>query len=137
MGGGNPAIENRRTIGCAAELIAGSIRTLAPRVICKLMKKLQGGSIGLEAIGALRETLPLAAHGPIEGRVTNAAVEPVINAVVEIAGLGMSIADPPAGDDVPPHIDLVVAVGVFQKKKPGRLSDNDAAIGEGEAGRDI
>src|SRR5687767_907320 len=115
MGGGNAAVEDRRTIGGAAELIAGGIRTLAPRVIRELMQKLQCRAIGLEAIGALRKTLPFSAHRTIEGRVPNAAIKPVIDAVVEIASLRMSIANAPAGDDVLPYISFVVAIGVFEK----------------------
>ena len=82
------------------------------------MQKLEGGAIGLEAIGALREPLPLA-HRAIKGRVAHAAVEPVINAVVEIAGLRVSIADAPASHDVLPRVGSVVAIGVFQKINRG------------------
>ena len=64
------------------------------------MQKLQRRAVRLEAIGALREPLPLAAHRAIEAGVAHAAVEPVVDAVVQVVRLRVGVADAPAGDDV-------------------------------------
>ena len=101
------------------------------------MEELQGRAVRLETIGALGETLPFAAYGAIESRVANAAVEPVIDSVVQVVGLSVGIANPPPGDNIVSHVGFVVAIGVLQKQKARRLRNDQAAVGKDEAGGDI
>ena len=136
-GRGDAAEEKRRVVRGAAELIAERIRAVAPRVVRELVEKFEGGAVGLEAVGALRELQILAADVAAETGVADRAVEPVVVTVVEIVGLCVGVVDAPAGHDLGAHVGLVVAGGVLEKKETRRLRDDDAAIGEDETGRDI
>ena len=48
----------------------------------------------------------------------------------------MGVAGAPAGEEDLADVGLVVAVGVLEEQRVGRLVDDHAAVGEGEAGRD-
>ena len=48
----------------------------------------------------------------------------------------MRVAGAPAGEQHLAHVGHVVAVGVLEEQRVRRLVDDDAAVGEGQAGRD-
>ena len=58
-------------------------------------------------------------------------------APVQIVGLRVRVVHAPAGHDFPALVGLVIAVGVLEEKETWRLGDHDAAVGKGEAGRDV
>jgi hypothetical protein len=136
-GGGEAAEENGGVVGGAAKLVAKLVGAVAPRVVGELVEEFEGGAVGFEAVGALRELFLDAADGAFEAGVTDGAVEPVVVAVMEIVGLGVGVVDAPAGHDLGADVGFVVAVGVFQKEETRRLGDDDAAVGEDETGGDV
>ena len=101
------------------------------------MQKLQRRAVRVEAVGALRELHRLPADGPLETRITHAAVEPVVVSVVQVVRLRVGVADAPAGDEILAHVGLVVAVRVLEKKQARRLRNDNSAAGESDAGRDV
>ena len=129
-GGGDAAIEEGGAVGGAAVLVAGGVRALAPGVVGELVEELEGGAVGLEAVGALGEAAGLTADFAVEAGVADAAVEPIVDTVVEVAGLGVGVADAPAGDNFLADVSFVVAVGVFEEEEARGLGDDDAAVGE-------
>ena len=56
---------------------------------------------------------------------------------MQIAGLGMGIADSPTGHDFPTHIRFVVAIGVLQEKETRRLAHDQSSVGKDQAGGDV
>ena len=136
-GGGDAAEEDRCVVRGAAELVAEFIHAVAPGVVRELVQELEGGAVGLEAERALREPHFLSADGAIEARIPHRAVEPVVQAVVQIVRLRMRVVDAPAGHDLAALVGAVVAIGVAEEEKAGRLRDHDAALGEHEAGGDV
>ena len=134
-GGGDAAEENGRVVGGASELVTKLVGALTPRIVGELVEKLEGGAVRLKAIRALGELFFDPADGAPETGVADGTVEPVVVAVVEIAGLGVGIVDAPAGHDLGAEVGFIVAVIVFEKKETRGLGDYDAAVGEDEAGR--
>ena len=94
------------------EMVAPGVGALAPGVVGELVEELEGGAVGLEAVGALRELQVLAAHRAAEAGVADAAVEPVIEPVVQVVGLRVGVVHAPAGHDLLAHVGAIVAVGV-------------------------
>ena len=83
------------------------------------------------------KTRLLPSHLAAVPRVADTAVKPVVQAVVQIVGLRMGVADPPAGHDLLAHVRLVIAIGVLQEQKARWLTDNHPAIGEHQPGRNV
>ena len=75
--------------------------------------------------------------GAVEPGVPDTAIKPVIEAPMEVVGLGVSVADAPAFDHHFTNVRLVIPVRVLEEKKPGRLGHDHTAPGENQAGRQI
>ena len=101
------------------------------------MEELQGLAVGRETEGTHREVQLLPADLAGEAAVADGPAEPVVVAVGKVAGLGMGIADAPARHDDLADVGLVVAVGILEEDERRRLADDDAAVGEDDAGGDI
>ena len=131
------AEEEGRVVGGPAELVPGLVDRVAPGVVRELVQELERRAVGAEPEGALRELPLLAADHAPEAGIPHAAVEPVIEAVVQVVRLRVGVAHAPAGHHLPALVRAVVAVGVPQEEEPGWLRHHDAAIGEDEAGGDV
>jgi len=101
------------------------------------VEELELGAVRAEAVATHREVLLLAADFAGEAAVTDRAPEPIVVTVRKAAGLGMGIADAPAGHDDLTHVGLVVAVGILEEDEVRGLRDDHAAVGEDEARRDV
>ena len=101
------------------------------------MEELQRRTVGLEAECSLRKTHLLPADFAVEAGVADAAVEPVVHAVVEVVRLRMRVADAPARHDLLANVGLAVPIGVLEEKQAGRLRNDHAAIREDQARRDV
>src|SRR4030095_3186158 len=108
--------ENRRAIRGASEVIAGRIEALSPGVVGKLMEKLERRAVGFESIGAHCEVEQLASDRAFESRVADAAVQPIVVAVVKVARLRVSVANAPAFHDDLTYVGFVVAVRVLEEE---------------------
>ena len=76
----------------------------------------------------------LIAHAPLEAGVANCAVNPVINAILQVAGLRMGVANAPGIHEHFTHICVVVALRGLEEDQARWLGDDDAAVGKGDAG---
>ena len=101
------------------------------------MQELDGAAVRLEAIRSHRELMLLAADVALDATVADAAVDPVVEAVMEIARLRMRVADAPAVDDRFALVGLVVAIGVLEVDELRRRGHDDAFAGEDDAGGQI
>ena len=73
----------------------------------------------------------------VEPGVPDTAVEPVIEAPMQVIGLGMGVADAPAFDHHFADVCLVISIRIPEEKKAGRLGHDHATPGENQAGRQI
>ena len=135
--GGDAAEEEGRAIGGATELIARVVGAVAPGVVGELMQELERAAVRLEAIGAHGELMLLAADVAFDAAVADAAVDPVVEAVVQVAGLRVGVADAPAVHDDLAFVGFVVAVGVLKVDELRWCGDDDALAGENDAGGQI
>ena len=133
---GDRQVDARAAVGGRAEEEAFLGDPHAPRVVVRVPEKLELRAIGLEPVEPLAELVPLAADRPVEPGVTDDPVEPVIEAIAEVARPGVGVAGAPAGEENLADVGLVVAVGVLEEQGVGRLVDDQAAVGEGHAGGD-
>ena len=136
-GGGDAAEEDGGAVGGAAELVAGVVGAVGPGVVGEPVEELELGAVRFEAIGAHGELLFFAADDAFDAGVADAAVDPVVEAVVQVAGLGVGVADAPAVDDGFAEVGFVVAVGVFEVDEFGGGGDDDAFAGEDDAGGEV
>ena len=134
---GDAAKEDRCPVCGAAELIASLVRALCPSVVGELMKELDLRAIGFETIAAHRELMILIAHAPLEAGVANCAINPVINAILQVAGLRMGVANAPGIHEHFTHIRVVVALSGLEEDQARWLGNDDAAVGKGDAGRQV
>src|SRR5262245_7713713 len=109
------AVENRSAVGRSAKIVAGGVEALSPGVIRELVKEFEGGAVRFETVGAHGEIEQFPTDRSLKAGVTDAAVQPVVVAVVEVAGLRVSVTNAPAFHDHFADVGLVVAVGVFEK----------------------
>src|SRR4051812_26086277 len=135
--GGKVAIERWISVCRRAENVAISVESKAPRVVVELVKELQSRAIWLETKNALPELKVLAANVSAEVRITDRAIEPVVEAAPEIALHRVRVAGAPARKNCFAHVGLVVAIGVFEKEHLARFGHNDAAVHEHQRGREI
>src|SRR5262249_41191940 len=105
----------------------------APRVVAGAAEELELRAVGPEAVEPLAEPEGLASDGPPEARVADDAVDPVVEAVAQIARAGVRIARAPAGEEHRPGVGPVVAVDVLQEHGLGYLVDDQAAPCEDHA----
>ena len=136
-GRGDAAEEDRGVVGGTTEGVAGGVGAIAPCVVRELVEKLESGAVRGEAIAAHGEVLLLAADLAGETAVADRATEPVVVTVGEAAGLGVGVADAPAGQHDLTDVGLVVAVGILEEDEVRGLSDDHAAVHEDEARRDV
>ena len=64
-------------------------------------------------------------------------MEPVVVAVVEVAGLGVGVADAPSGHDFFLHVRDVVVVGILEKKEARGLRNDEATLAEDKTRGDV
>ncbi len=92
---------------------------------------------GLKRKAAWRERELLAVDLAVEARVADDAPDVVVHPVLEIGQGRMRVALSPARAQDLALVGLVVAVGVLEKEDVRRLRDDDAAVGEHQARRDV
>ena len=131
--GWNASEEDRRTIGRSTELIARIVGAVAPRIVRELMQKLDRTSIRFETICPHGELLFFATDVTLNAAVADAAVDPIVEAVMQIAGLSMGVSNTPAINDRLTLVSLVIAIGVFQVNELRRCRHNDAFAGKHDA----
>ena len=72
---------------------------------------------GLNRKKPWRKLMPLAADLAVEAGVADDAVDPVVEAVAQVARPGVGVARAPAGEQDLAHVGLAVAVGVLEEQR--------------------
>ena len=108
-----------------------------PGIVRRTGHDLEVAAVGLELIDALAEPHRLAVHLPVEAGVADEPQTRLSGPYIRFEGLRVGIADPPAGAQHLPDVSLAVAVGVLEKEEVRRRRDEDPAVGEGQARRDV
>ena len=101
------------------------------------MEEFYVGTVGAETEDAHAKVVLLAVDFAVEARVADCSVDPVVEAVPEVAGVCVGVPDAEAREEDFFVVGDVVAVGVFQEKEVGCVGDDDPAPGEGEGGGDV
>ena len=96
----------------SAELIPGRILALRPGVVGELMEKFEGRSIRTESIHAHTEVEGFPADFPSETGVADRSPEPIVVSIMQVAGLGMGVADAPSGHEFFPLVRRYVPPSV-------------------------
>ncbi len=130
-------VNARASVGGGAEEMALLADADPPGVIRGRAEELHGRAVGAEPVEPLAEAVRLVADGPPEGGVADDPVEPVIEAVPQVARPGVGVAGSPAGEEDLSDVGPVVAGRILEKERVGSLMDDDAAVGEGQARRDV
>ena len=131
---GNGHVPARVVVRGRAEDDALLAEAQSPGVVVARLDELQHRAVGLEAKDALSKFQPFAAHRSVKARVADRAPDPVVEAAPQVARPGVRVVHTPAGEEHLPHVRLVIAAGILEEKRVGRLRDDDAAIREDDAG---
>src|SRR5262245_13104947 len=123
----------RVAVGGRTEQIALLVETNAPGVVACTPQELEFRAVRLEAVEALAKSVLLLADGAVEARVTDDAVDPVVQAVLQVTRAGMRVAGVPAAEENLALISHVVAVGVSEEQRVRRLVNDHPAAGEDQA----
>ena len=129
-------MDARIAVGGRAEERAVLAEAEAPRVVAGAGQEFELRAVGLEAEHALLEAELLAADGAAEAGVADHAVDPVVEAVLEIARTGMRVRGAPAAEQDLAFVAMIVALRRTQEQRVRRLRDDDAVLVEREARRD-
>ena len=134
---GNRQINARAAVGCRPEHQSLFAEADPPGVVARAAQEFELRAIRLEPVQSLTEPDRLAPHRSSKRRISDDAVDPVIQSISQVAGARVGIADSPPGEEHLLHVGPAVAVGVFEKERIGRLQDDHAAVEWQQAGGDI
>ncbi len=92
-----------------------------PSVVVVLMKKFHLRPIRLEAEGAGTEVVPLPVYFPIEARIADGAVNPVVQPVAQVARTSVCVTWAKAREQNLLEVRLVVTIRILEKEKVGGM----------------
>src|SRR5439155_9929483 len=99
----------------------------APGVVVGRAEEFHLRAVRLEAEEALAELVGLPADPEARGVVALHGPDPVIQAVLHVAGAAVRVAHVPGAEEHLAHVGLAVAVGVLEEDGLRRVEDDDAA----------
>ena len=132
----NAEIEGRIVIGGGGEELEVFAHPDTPGVVVGRSQKFQHAAIGLEAEHPCAEAQRLATDFTPETAVSHGAVDPTIQAPVQIARPGMGVMRAPSREQHTAFGGDSGARSILQKKHVRGLRDDHPTVGENHAGGD-
>src|SRR5262249_25559167 len=131
---GDSELNSVHVVRGGGEDLAGLAYAQAPCVVGGGGHELEVRGVGLEPEDALAKPLVLSADLAAETGVPDGAPDPVVEAAAEVAGAGVGVLGAPTGEKDFADVGVVVALGGFQEQSVRGLRDDDATVGERDAG---